>query len=72
MAIFTLKQVTEYYLLLESPVYICFMDASKAFDRINLTILFNKLAIRGINVLLISFLQFFGININYLLLNGMV
>ena len=38
-----LKQIIEYYNSLSSPVYVCFLDASKAFDRINHWCLFRKL-----------------------------
>jgi len=33
--VYTLKQITEYYNQRSSLVYICYLDASKAFDRIN-------------------------------------
>ena len=33
--IFSLKQTIDYYKSRASPVYICYLDASKAFDRIN-------------------------------------
>ena len=35
LCIFTLKSVIKYYNLHNSPVYTCFLDASKAYDRIN-------------------------------------
>jgi len=35
MAIFTLKQTSEYYTRHGSPVFACFLDAKKAFDRVN-------------------------------------
>ena len=35
LCIFTLKQVIEFYRLQGSPVYICYLDAYKEFDRIN-------------------------------------
>ena len=43
LCIFTVKSVTKYYTKENSPVYICFLDASKAFDKINHYILFRKL-----------------------------
>ena len=46
--IFSLKQCIEYYRSLSSPVYICYLDASKAFDRINHCRLFMKLLDRNI------------------------
>ena len=48
MAIFSLKQVIEYYNIRSSPVYVCFLDASKAFDRLNYWVLFRKLLDRGV------------------------
>ena len=48
MAIFTLKQIVDYYVSLGGPVYICFLDASKAFDRICHNKLFNKLKNRNV------------------------
>ena len=47
MAIYVLKEITDYYLRNSSPVYICFLDASKAFDRVNHWTLFAKLLDRG-------------------------
>jgi len=41
--VFVLKQIIEYYNCLSSPVYVCYLDASKAFDRINHWCLFKKL-----------------------------
>ena len=35
MAVYSLKHIVDYYSSQSSPVYICFLDASKAFDRIN-------------------------------------
>ena len=43
MCIFTVKSIVKYYTRQHSPVYTCFMDASKAFDRINHWTLFRKL-----------------------------
>ena len=41
MCIFTLKSVFKYYTQECTPVYSCFLDASKAFDRVNHWKLFN-------------------------------
>ena len=55
--IFTFKEIVNYYRSLSSNVYICFMDASKAFDRINHWYLFDKLLKRGIPKLIVRFLS---------------
>ena len=41
--IFVLKEAIDKYVEQESSVYMCFLDASKAFDRVNHFTLFNKL-----------------------------
>jgi hypothetical protein len=41
--VFIFKQIVQYYKDLSSPVYVCFLDASKAFDRVNHYKLFQKL-----------------------------
>ena len=43
MCIYTFKQIIEYYCNHSSPAYICYLDASKAFDRVNHWKLFKKL-----------------------------
>ena len=48
LCIFSLKQCIEYYRSLSSPVYLCYLDASKAFDRINHGRLFIKLMEKGV------------------------
>ena len=43
----TIKEVISYYNINKSPVYMCMLDASKAFDKVNLLLLFNKLRLKG-------------------------
>ena len=47
LCIYSLKEVIEFYKSQSSSVYVCFMDASKAFDRVNHWTLFKKLIDRG-------------------------
>ena len=42
MCILALQQIVDYYQSLNSLVYMCYLDASKAFDRLNYWCLFNK------------------------------
>lgn len=48
MCIFALKEIINYYHSYNSPVFTCFLDASKAFDRVNHWSLFRKLIDRGL------------------------
>ena len=43
MCTFALNETISYYMNNESRVYALFLDASKAFDRLNYVKLFNKL-----------------------------
>ena len=56
--IFALKNVIQYYKSNNSPVYSCFLDASKAFDRVNHWTLFRQLLNRGVPVILIRILLY--------------
>ena len=54
--IFSLKQVTEYYNFYNSPVYFCYLDASKAFDKMNQWHLFNKLLDQNVTCIIVHLL----------------
>ena len=58
LCIFTVKSVIKYYNLYNSPVYSCFLDASKAYDRVNHWTLFKKLLKRSVSVILVRILMF--------------
>ena len=45
---FTLKQTVEFYRNHDTPVYMCFLDAKKAFDRVNHWTLAKKLLNRNV------------------------
>ena len=56
MCIYTLKQITDFYIQHGSPVYLCFLDASKAFDKINHWVLFRKLLDRQVPGIIVRIL----------------
>ena len=58
ICVFTLKQIIEYYNFYSSNVYACFIDASKAFDKVNHWHLFKKLIDRGLPIILIKLLMY--------------
>ena len=58
MCIFTVKSIIKYYTRQNSPVYTCFLDASKAFDRINHWTLFKKLIDCNVPLLIVRILVF--------------
>jgi hypothetical protein len=56
MCIYSLKNVIQYYKEHRSPVFACFLDASKAFDRVNYWTLFSKLIKNGAPLLIVRLL----------------
>ena len=53
LCIYTVKSVIKYYNYFRSPIYTCFLDASKTFDRDNHCTPFKKLLIRGVPNILV-------------------
>ena len=58
MCVFTLKHIIDYYKSLSSPVYVAFLDASKAFDKVNHYHLLNKLITRKLPILIVRLLHY--------------
>ena len=56
--LFILKEVIHYYNTLQSPVFLCMIDSSKAFDRVNHFHLFHKLLKKGMPRLVVRMLYF--------------
>jgi hypothetical protein len=53
MCSFVLKEVVDFYIAQSSSVFLCFMDSSKAFDKINHWHLFKKLLQKGLPVIFV-------------------
>ena len=56
LCIYTLNSIIQYYKDHSSPVYSCFLDASKAFDRVNHWMMFKKMKDRQIPSIIIRIL----------------
>ena len=62
MCTFLLKEVVRSYTTKNTPVYSVFLDASKAFDRVNHAMLFRKLKARSVPGCLLRLLHFWYAN----------
>ena len=56
------REVISYYTRNGSNVFACFLDCSKAFDKIRFDILFDKLISKGVSPILIRFLMYSYMN----------
>ena len=54
MAIFALNQTVDFYRNQDTPVYMCFLDAKKAFYRINHWTLAKKLLERNVTLYIVK------------------
>jgi len=57
LCVFTLKNIIDFYNSASSPMFICYLDASKAFDRVNFWKLFDKLLNRRAPDIIIRFIM---------------
>ena len=62
LCIYALKETVNYYISHSTPVFACFMDASKAFDRVSHCFLFRKLLDRNFPLLFLRILIFWYVN----------
>jgi len=57
MCIFALKSIVDLYITSSSPVFLCYVESAKAFDRVNFWCLFDKLLKRHVPIVFVRFLM---------------
>ena len=62
MAVFCLKETVNIYSRYSSPLFVCFLDASKAFDKLNHWALFAKLIERNMPLFIVKLMLFWYSN----------
>ena len=65
LILISLIVINHYYNHYESPVYTCFLDASKAFDRMNHWTLFSKVIARGVPCPLVRIIVYWDKTLKY-------
>jgi len=58
LAVYYVRQMAHYYLRHNTPVFLCYLDASKAFDKVNHYTLLHKLCKRNIPAVVVRFLLY--------------
>ena len=62
LCLYVFKQIIQYYVNKSSPVYTCFIDASKAFDRVNHDKLFQKLIDKKVPIYIVRLIVYWYSN----------
>ena len=57
MCVFVLKELISYYVKHGSGMFVAYLDASKAFDRVNHATMFNKMLVRGVPKFIVKLLS---------------